>query len=403
MLLALAPSSLLAPCAPPLRRCGGVRCAAAAGGSPADALRADQDLSLIRRGERERGLLQEGTALEMPRRAAKAAKAGGARGGSAGGFGGAKAPKAKAAGKSKGKRAAVGGAARDAQELADELRREGVVRIDGGLTPATADALAAYVDALRATSAAEVAAGADASSRFADLVLVESRCDLLLPLEGVVVEALQELLGDARGTLGRVIEATMGEEGIFQEVATLVSDPGSQQQPLHPDTPWQRTPPLFACFVALQDVDVEMGPTVFLPRTHTREMQDAFYGAGALNAADRQGVRSNAPVDEAFLKSRPVKLGLLKKGDCALYNQCVLHCGSANKSPDRPRRQFYVSFRDPSCGALDARPSIKPEYKTTDHKAPRLTLGSVRAELRKLAAGERADRFEELVAAGEER
>ena len=177
MLLALAPSSLLAPRAPPPRRCGGVRCAAAAGGSPADALRADQDLSLIRRGERERGLLQEGTALEMPRRAAKAAKAGGARGGSAGGFGGAKAPKAKAAGKSKGKRAAVGGAARDAQELADELRREGVVRIDGGLTPATADALAAYVDALRATSAAEVAAGADASSRFADLVLVESRCD----------------------------------------------------------------------------------------------------------------------------------------------------------------------------------------------------------------------------------
>ena len=68
MLLALAPSSLLAPCAPPLRRCGGVRCAAAAGGSPADALRADQDLSLIRRGERERGLLQEGQALEMPRR-----------------------------------------------------------------------------------------------------------------------------------------------------------------------------------------------------------------------------------------------------------------------------------------------------------------------------------------------
>jgi hypothetical protein len=72
MLLALAPSSLLAPCAAPARRCGGVRCAAAAGGSPADALRADQDRAFIRRGERERDLLQEGQALEMPRRAAKA-------------------------------------------------------------------------------------------------------------------------------------------------------------------------------------------------------------------------------------------------------------------------------------------------------------------------------------------
>ena len=70
MLLVLAPSSLLAPCAAPPRRCGGVRCAAAAGGSPADALRADQDLAFVRRGERERDLLQEGQALEMPRRAA---------------------------------------------------------------------------------------------------------------------------------------------------------------------------------------------------------------------------------------------------------------------------------------------------------------------------------------------
>ena len=42
MLLALAPSSFFAPCAPPPRRCGGVRCAAAAGGSPADTLRRNE-------------------------------------------------------------------------------------------------------------------------------------------------------------------------------------------------------------------------------------------------------------------------------------------------------------------------------------------------------------------------
>ena len=96
------------------------------------------------------------------------------------------------------------------------------------------------------------------------------------------------------------------------------------------------------------------------------------------------GLRTNV-VDEEYIASRPVKLGLLKKGDVALYNQQalqrrpsdalptpfrrlfdallrltrgthththththtpqVLHCGGANESPDRVRRQFYISAR----------------------------------------------------------
>ena len=48
--------------------------------------------------------------------------------------------------------------------------------------------------------------------------------------------------------------------------------PGSKQQPLHPDTPWTETPPLYAAFIALQDVALEMGPTLYLPGTHTKEV-----------------------------------------------------------------------------------------------------------------------------------
>ena len=61
-----------------------------------------------------------------------------------------------------------------------------------------------------------------------------------------------------------------------QELACLISEPGSQQQPLHPDTPYTPRPPLYAAFVALQDVDVEMGPTIYLPGTHTKEEHTAF-------------------------------------------------------------------------------------------------------------------------------
>ena len=60
---------------------------------------------------------------------------------------------------------------------------------------------------------------------------------------------------------------------MLQEIACLISEPGSRTQPLHPDTPYTSSPPLYAAFVALQDIDIEMGPTVYLPGTQTREVR----------------------------------------------------------------------------------------------------------------------------------
>ena len=63
----------------------------------------------------------------------------------------------------------------------------------------------------------------------------------------------------------------VGEAGVLQELACLTSEPGSAQQPLHPDTPWTPIPSAYTAFIALQDVDVEMGPTLYLPGTQTKE------------------------------------------------------------------------------------------------------------------------------------
>ena len=90
---------------------------------------------------------------------------------------------------------------------------------------------------------------------------------------------------------------------------------------------------------------------------------------------DTVGTRTT-PIQEDYLASKNVKLGLLKKGDVALYNQQVLHCGSANESTDRVRRQFYISVRDPTVKGVAARPSIRPALRG------KLTLGQVRGELR---------------------
>jgi len=337
----------------------------------AGGLQADQDRAVAERAAKELAILQPGEPLLAveQRRAVS----------SAGGFGGASSSKAPASKAKKKKKPASKGRPpqRARSSLAQELRKEGVVRIDGALTPAETALLRDFVDSERAEATRAVAAGEVAhDARFAGLVLLENRCDLLLPLRGPSLAAVSSLL--KRGSvLGDLLTEVVGDAAVLQEVACLISEPGSQQQPLHPDTPWSSRPSLYAAFVALQDVDLEMGPTVYLPGTQTQEAHQHFYG-GAMEAHDAMahqsaGLRS-PPIATDFLASRQVKLGTLRAGDLALYNQQVLHCGSANLSEDRVRRQFYLSVRDPTV-PVQARASMRPAFVN------KLTLGQIRDEI----------------------
>ena len=332
-----------------------------------DALRRDQDRAVAARGVKERECLQKGVNLvAVQQRAVPKGR---------GGMGAAKIPPSKKKGNAKTKAKATKAkspASTRQSVLAKEMSTHGVIRIDSALSEETADALRQFVDEELSRAEQEVEAGThDADSRFADLVLVSKRCDLLLPLRGAAITALQELLGEG-STLGPLVEEIMGEHGVLQEIACLISYPGSEQQPLHPDTPYSSPPSLYASFIALQDVDEDMGPTVYLPGTHTKAAHSEFYGGDLVAAAETSGIRT-APVAEDFLRTRPVALGLLKKGDLACYNQQVLHCGSANRS-DRIRRQFYISFRNPAV-KVKARASMRPAFRN------QLTIGKIRKEL----------------------
>ena len=347
-------------------------------------LQLDQDRAVAARAEKERSLLQEGTALEVLVQK-------GGRTDSGAGFGAAKATGGvkKAKGKPKAKAKPVAKREPPRSVLGKELLKSGVVRISGALSPATADALREFVDAERERATSDVAAGLRTQDeRFANLVLVSNRCDLLLPLHGPPVDALTELLGEG-SVLGPLLEEVVGREAVFNELACLISEPGSQQQPLHPDTPYTARPPLYAAFIALQDVDVDMGPTIYLPGTHTKAEHTAFYGGDLEVGRDQTGHRTNA-INEEYIASKPVRLGLLQKGDVALYNQQVLHCGGANESPDRVRRQFYFSVRDFTVPGVQARPSIRPAL------VQKLTLGQVRDEVKKLTTGGASKKFDAL-------
>jgi ectoine hydroxylase-related dioxygenase (phytanoyl-CoA dioxygenase family) len=285
----------------------------------------EQELILVRRGELE-GRLMADTGSPLEAHTVKGA-------GSKGGFGGAN--KSKKSSKSS-KAPNKAGMTAQAKGLAKVLREEGVVRLDHVLTDQTADALRTHLYDMRREAEALVAAGEIRPiQRFANVLLRSNRCDMPVPLGQslIVDQALVELL--VQSPLGAVIAKLLTPQAVLYELSCLMSDPGSQRQVVHPDTPNEddKEPVLYTCFVALQDVTIDMGPTTWLPRTHTAAVHSQF--------------KDEARKD-ALLGTTPSKLGLLPKGSCGLYDSRLLHCGGANKSADRSRALFYFSFRNPT-------------------------------------------------------
>eukprot|EP00445_Apocalathium_hangoei_P089454 CAMPEP_0204205744 /NCGR_PEP_ID=MMETSP0361-20130328/70557_1 /ASSEMBLY_ACC=CAM_ASM_000343 /TAXON_ID=268821 /ORGANISM="Scrippsiella Hangoei, Strain SHTV-5" /LENGTH=408 /DNA_ID=CAMNT_0051169055 /DNA_START=37 /DNA_END=1260 /DNA_ORIENTATION=- len=222
---------------------------------------------------------------------------------------------------------------------ADAVRRHGVAKVAVALRPATCAALLEFVLAERSRCAAEVEAepalGAD---RFSEVQTPRAgqdqpitRWDMRLPLAPVVHDALRELLAGGDGTLGSTFELLTGGSGAeLWELGVVVSEPGAAGQPVHFDAPARC---LFSAFVALQDVAPEMGPTMFLPGTHTQVAHRRFEAHRA-----------------AFVQEAPATVARLSAGDAVVYDSRVLHCGGENISTSQ-RILMYITFR---CGDVDA-------------------------------------------------
>ena len=140
----------------------------------------------------------------------------------------------------------------DAAAATTKFDNEGLLRLDGAVSPETAAALLAEVNA---TLAREL--GARGGNRRAPLrrvrerLLQGQRYDLKLPWAA----PRKRRCGKARGTCVRFSKAPRGRKARLCEFAALVSDPGSARQPVHPDTNYRRDRCVVTSFVALQDVD----------------------------------------------------------------------------------------------------------------------------------------------------
>lgn len=160
------------------------------------------------------------------------------------------------------------------------------------------------------------------------------RQDLYLPLSN---EFIRTVTAEAFKNLLPIIENTVGINGLVHEISSLVSNPGSPRQCLHCDTIYLPCPqypsanmePLYTFFIALQDVEDNMGHTLFLPQTHTESAHLMW--------------NTEQSKKEKFIQVNPAVESRLKIGDTAIFDSRLLHCGRENTST-KVRTLFYFTL-----------------------------------------------------------
>jgi ectoine hydroxylase-related dioxygenase (phytanoyl-CoA dioxygenase family) len=170
-----------------------------------------------------------------------------------------------------------------------------------------------------------------ATSPFGDVLCRKHRFDLMLRADD---RSVARAVSDALCSIAPCVERLLGHGTLLYECSALVSDPCAPRQEIHPDTPYCRSPVALTAFISLQDVTEDMGPTVFLPRSHTEACHEAFHSEDATEYQDT-------------LRSHPCTTGIMGCGDAIVFDSRLLHCGSANTGRRR-RVLFYLSFRRPS-------------------------------------------------------
>jgi len=221
------------------------------------------------------------------------------------------------------------------------LELEGCISVANVLSPASCDALLDYINSLVEESKQLVSSNkVSFDSRFGGVNCrglkdrFGSRQDLFLPMNAPVVKASMQ---EALKSILPLLVPTVGQNALLHEVSSVVSDPGAPRQCVHADTivlpcpsyPSASMEPLYTCFIALQDVEDDMGHTEFLPRTHTPEVH-LLWNLPTQTAKDR------------LLSTNKVVKSGLKKGDVSIFDSRVLHCGQANTSNKRRVLAYFT-------------------------------------------------------------
>jgi len=229
-----------------------------------------------------------------------------------------------------------------ADKVVTVLQQNGVICMRKALSEEMCDQLLAHVNEESERGKAEVETGkVEFDERFGGVNCrglngtFGYRQDMFLSMES---ETVQAGLKEAIQNLGPLLQGACSREGMLHEISSIVSDPKSPRQCIHADTiflPSKQFPvpmkPLYTLFFALQDITDDMGHTTYLPRTHTERAHELW------NTTPKQ--------KEAFIAAQPAVISSLNKGDVAIFDSRLLHCGGANISNKR-RVLFYFTVSE---------------------------------------------------------
>lgn len=172
----------------------------------------------------------------------------------------------------------------DPANVADLLASDGALLLRGVISAGTAAAAAREVDAALEVALHEIAQAAPDDQHeayirhFREVQTLNSRWDLRVELSG----ALRQAVLEAMGTLGPLAAEVLTEDAQLCELACLVSDPGAMQQPLHADSPHCGQGCLLTMFIALQNIEKEMGGTIVLTGSNTPDAFQALAAGGPM-------------------------------------------------------------------------------------------------------------------------
>jgi len=219
------------------------------------------------------------------------------------------------------------------------LTQDGVLRLNNICTSDLCDRMLASINAALAV---EIAAKNPelTTTGFGNVLARDNRWDMYLPPTGCYLEALESMFGLNNSPLSELFSSVFdGKDAELHELSSLICDCGALSQPIHPDSQhdsssegFSQLGPMYTIFLALQDVEEEMGPTVFLPRTNTQTCHESFKGSTDTKAD--------------FLAGCEYRQSLLRKGDVAVMDSRTLHMGHENVSSRRVL--FYLTLRSPS-------------------------------------------------------
>ena len=151
-------------------------------------------------------------------------------------------------------------------DYVNTLRDTGVVRVNNVIQPESIFQLIGFIQAELADSIHAVTVdGVQPLDRFSNMLSSNNRWDLKLPLDNpIILDAIRKIF-NRQTSVSKVLTSLVTERGELFELAAFCTSSGAARQVVHADTLWSKHPALYTCAIALQDVQEDMGPTLFLP------------------------------------------------------------------------------------------------------------------------------------------